>query len=245
MNFTASFADIEVDLAGRSAHIAEIRIGHFSRSVHDTSHDGDLDALEMGGGRLDAGGRALQVEEGAPAAWAGDIVGLEDSCPGGLKDVVGEPKRLPGSEGSLSQGALSHHVALHEDGIADAVAEQRADVRGRTLARWGENRRSVGESDILQEDGMPRLESCGQHPEGRDNGKIEAISHCHEQITRFAVHRVDFVMVAWIHFADAGLLIDDLGLIVAEAVEFVGDFVVRRSGGRRRGPALRLQASRR
>ena len=89
---------------------------------------------------------------------------------------------------------------------------------------------------------MPRLESCGQHPESCDHGKIEAISHSDEQITSFAVHSVDLVMVARIHLADPCLLIDDLRLIVAEAVEFMSEFVVRRSGERPRGRTLRLQA---
>ena len=47
IKFYGSLSDVKIDLAGSTAHISKIRIGHFSWSVHDTSHDGDLDALEM------------------------------------------------------------------------------------------------------------------------------------------------------------------------------------------------------
>ena len=54
LNLIGGLADVEVDLAGRAADVAEVRVGHFARAVHDAAHDGDLHALEMLGARFDA-----------------------------------------------------------------------------------------------------------------------------------------------------------------------------------------------
>src|ERR1041384_7970064 len=44
VEFDWRFADVEVDLVRRSAHVSEVRVGHFARTVHNATHDGDLDA---------------------------------------------------------------------------------------------------------------------------------------------------------------------------------------------------------
>ena len=85
----------------------------------------------------------------------------------------------------------------------------------------------VGDSESFRRIEWRGSRRRGKHPKRRDDGKIEAISHGHEQITSFAVDGLDLVVVARIHFADPRLLIDDLRLVVAEAVEFMGEFVVR------------------
>ena len=133
VEFHRGLADVEVDLAGRAADVAEIGVGHFAGAVDDAAHDGDFDALEVDGGRLDARGGGLQIEERAAAGGAGDVIGLEDAGAGRLEDVVGEAQRLAG-----------RGFALDEDGVADAVAEQRADV-GRGVEQGGRgNRLEVG-----------------------------------------------------------------------------------------------------
>ena len=245
LNFTGDLADVEIHLAGRTADIAEIRVSHLARSVDDTTHDGDLDALEMGGGRLDAGRRALKVEECPSAARAGDIVGLEDSCPGGLKNIVGEPQRLPGPEGSVIAAPCSIMSPCTRT-ASPMPSQSNAPIFVAAVSKM--ERKSeicVGRKRILQENRMPRFESAGQHPEGRDHRKIDAISHGDERSRGSAFTAVDFRVVRRIDFPDAGLLIDDLGLIIAEAVDLVGKFVVASTGARRRGPTPRLQASRR
>ncbi len=60
-------ADEEGDLARAPAHVAEVGVGHLARAVDDAAHDGDLDALQVPGARLDARGGLLQVEERASA----------------------------------------------------------------------------------------------------------------------------------------------------------------------------------
>ena len=84
--------------------------------------------LRCDGRGFDARGGGLQIEERAPAARAGDVIGLENARAGGLQDVVGQAQRLPG-----------RFFALHENGVADAVAEQRADVGRRGEQSLREN----------------------------------------------------------------------------------------------------------
>ena len=61
-----------------------------------------------------------KIEERPTAGRAGDVIGLEDPRARRLQNVVAQAKRL-------ARGFL----ALHENGIADSIANQRADVRGR------------------------------------------------------------------------------------------------------------------
>ena len=62
IEFHRGLADVEIDLAGGAADVAEIGVGHLAGAVDDTAHDGDFDTLEMEGGGLDAGGGALEIE---------------------------------------------------------------------------------------------------------------------------------------------------------------------------------------
>ena len=135
VEFHRRFADVEIHLARRAADVAEIGVGHFARAVHDAAHDGDLHAFEMRGGGFDSRGRGLQIEKRASAAWAGHIIGLENPRPGGLQDVVGKRSDCPGPRRLVASGPLA--FALHENGVADSVAKQRADV-GRRGEQGGE-----------------------------------------------------------------------------------------------------------
>ena len=77
VEFDRRLADVEVDLAGRAAHVAEICVRHFARTVHDAAHNGDFHTLEMFRARLDASGDGLQVEQRPSARWTRDVIGLE------------------------------------------------------------------------------------------------------------------------------------------------------------------------
>ena len=61
-------------------------------------------------------GDGLQVEQRAAADWAGDVIGLERAAACRLQNVVGQPQRLAGAG-----------FAAHEDRVANAVRQQRAD----------------------------------------------------------------------------------------------------------------------
>ena len=115
----ALLADVEVYLAGGAADVAEVGVGHFAGPVDDAAHDGDFDAFEVSGLGADALGGALEVEEGAAAAGAGDEFGFGDAGAGALEDVVGE---LGGAD----------EVAFGFDGydVAEAVAEEAAGEDG-------------------------------------------------------------------------------------------------------------------
>src|SRR5579871_225714 len=63
----AFLADVEIDMAGAAAHVAEIGIGHLARPVHHAAHDRDLHAPEMGSTGLDPLGGALEIEQRPPA----------------------------------------------------------------------------------------------------------------------------------------------------------------------------------
>ena len=46
--------------------------------------------------RFDSGRRRLQIEQGAAATGAGDVVGFENARPGCLQNVVAQAQRLTG-----------------------------------------------------------------------------------------------------------------------------------------------------
>ena len=43
----AFLADVEIDATRAAADVSEVGVRHLARSVHDASHDGDLEALEV------------------------------------------------------------------------------------------------------------------------------------------------------------------------------------------------------
>ena len=111
-----SLTDVEIDLVRSATYVAEIRIGHFTGTVDDATHHGDAYAFEMTGGRADFLCGALEVEERATTAWAGDVVGFKNTGAGGLEDVISQAQRLTGCR-----------FTTDEYGVADTVAEQRSD----------------------------------------------------------------------------------------------------------------------
>src|SRR6056297_1448070 len=56
------FADVEIDLAGGPAHIAEIGVGHFPGPIDDAAHHGDSNALEVTGRFADLLRGRLEIE---------------------------------------------------------------------------------------------------------------------------------------------------------------------------------------
>ena len=80
----SSFTQNDVEM---SANVAVIGISHFAGSVYNAAHDGDFDAFEVFGAAFDSGGDGLQVEQGATAGWASDIIRLEGAAARGLEDV--------------------------------------------------------------------------------------------------------------------------------------------------------------
>src|ERR1700689_1809449 len=76
-------ADVKIDLVRRAAHVAEIRVRHFARPVHDAAHDGNLHALEMLRARLYPRGDGLQIEQRPPATRTGDVICLKTPATGG------------------------------------------------------------------------------------------------------------------------------------------------------------------
>ena len=119
VEFHRGLADVEIDFAGRAADVAEIGVGHFAGPIDDASHDGDLHAFQMQGGCFNFRGRGLQIEQRSSAGWAGHIISFENPRAGRLQNVVGQTERLS-----------RRFLALNQNRVADAVAEQRADVGG-------------------------------------------------------------------------------------------------------------------
>ena len=78
VEFHCGLADVEVHFAGRAADVAEIRIGHFARTVYDASHDRDLNAFQVQGGCFNFRCRGLQIEQCSSAGWTGDIISFEN-----------------------------------------------------------------------------------------------------------------------------------------------------------------------
>ena len=107
------FADVKVDFVGSSSDVAEVGVGHFSRAVDDTTHDGDGDAFEVVGFSSDALGDALEVKEGASTTGAGDKFGFGDPCSCSLKYVVGKRYSL-----------FEVRLVFNGDEVANAVTEK-------------------------------------------------------------------------------------------------------------------------
>jgi hypothetical protein len=110
LNFDGVLADVEIDLVGRAADVAEIRVGHFAGAVDDAAHDGDFHALEMLRARLDARGDGLQIEQRPPARRAGHVIGLETAAAGRLQNIVGQPQALSAAGFAANQNRVANAV---------------------------------------------------------------------------------------------------------------------------------------
>src|SRR5213082_1040687 len=116
VEFYRRLADVEVYFPGRAADVAEIRVGHFSGTIHNATHDGDLHALEMLRPLFDARGDGLEIEQRPAARWTGNVIGFETATTRGLQNVIRQPKRLTRTR-----------LTSNQNRVADAVREQRAD----------------------------------------------------------------------------------------------------------------------
>src|SRR5262249_6170551 len=86
------FANVEINFAWCATDIAEIGICHFSRTIDDAAHDGDLHALEVVRSGFDASGDGLEVKKGAARGGTGKIIIFERAPAGFLKNVVRQPQ---------------------------------------------------------------------------------------------------------------------------------------------------------
>ena len=209
-------ADVEVDLAGRAAHVAEVRVRHLAGAVHDAAHDGDLHAFEVLGAGLDARGDGLEVEERAPAARAGHVVGLEAAATGGLEDVVGEAQAHAGTT-----------LATHENGVTNAIGEEGADVHGG--AEEGDFRFEDGRPEtqaVLQQDRIAAAEAVelrDEQAEGGDGREVHAILHGDE--LRVAIDVLDAQLLRRVEFEEVQVLVDAFGLHVVLGADLWRDLV--------------------
>ena len=194
IEFHGGLADVEIDFAWGAADVAEVGVGHFAGAVDDAAHDGDADPFEVAGGGADFLGRGLEIEECAAAARAGDVIGFEDADAGGLEDVVGEPEGLAGGG-----------FALDEDGVADAIAEETAEVGGGAEEGVEEGCVRVGGRGerVLEEDGVAFVESGGEEPEAGDDGVGIAVRDGDEDRAVEGVDAGDGVGVERVDFEDA------------------------------------------
>jgi len=135
--------------------------------------------------------RRLQIEERAAAGGTGDVVGLEDAVADRLQDVEREPDTRAGAR-----------FAPDEDGVADAVAEQRADVAGGAEHGVEHVRNFTGRGRVkrvLQQDRVLGRNLRGEITKRHDGRERAAIRdgddvgrmRVGEEIKRLAVARVD------------------------------------------------------
>lgn len=221
-------ADVEIDLAGGSADVAEVGIGHLAGAIHNAAHDGDAHAFEVAGGFADLLGGVLQIEERAPTARAGDVVGLEDADAGGLQDVVADAQRLAG-------GGL----ALDDDGIADAIAEQGADVRGGAEEVVEEVFAASGVEGVFQQDGVPLIQLRCEQAIGVDGMQRGAIGDGDKLGLGRGIHGLHGSIVAGIERDDGAVFDDELGFVIAELVQLVRHGIpLRPRGEDRHGGSL-------
>mmetsp|Transcript_37270 Transcript_37270/g.96263 ORF Transcript_37270/g.96263 Transcript_37270/m.96263 type:complete len:308 (-) Transcript_37270:487-1410(-) len=166
----AVVADVEVHLAHAAADVAEVRVRHLARAVHDAAHDGDAHPRQVPRALLDLRRGVLEVEEHAAAGGAADELRLRDA----------HARRLQQVEGGLAQLRAAHARGLPEQALAQAVHEEAAEVRrgahdGRVLAhglgvaepqhhgRGLPDRRERGEEAACQEGNALQLLRAEEH----------------------------------------------------------------------------------
>ena len=54
IEFHGCLADVKINLSGRATYVAEVRVGHFTRAIHNATHDRNLHTLQMRGRSLDS-----------------------------------------------------------------------------------------------------------------------------------------------------------------------------------------------
>mmetsp|Transcript_37272 Transcript_37272/g.96273 ORF Transcript_37272/g.96273 Transcript_37272/m.96273 type:complete len:251 (-) Transcript_37272:100-852(-) len=114
----AVVADVEVHLAHAAADVAEVRVRHLARAVHDAAHDGDAHPRQVPRALLDLRRGVLEVEEHAAAGGAADELRLRDAHAGRLQQV----------KGGLAQLRAAHACCLPEHTFAKAVHEEAAKI---------------------------------------------------------------------------------------------------------------------
>src|SRR5437762_3407714 len=77
VEFDRGFSDVEVDLSRRSADIPKIGVRHFARTIHNTTHDGDLHSLKMLRALFDSSSDGLKIEQRPATGWASDVIRFE------------------------------------------------------------------------------------------------------------------------------------------------------------------------
>jgi len=155
-------AHIEVDFAGGAADITKVGVSHFTGTVNDATHDGNLNALEMGGLFFDPIKNDLQIEKGATAAGTGDVFGLGHAVSCCLQDVVGKFEGVPGG------------CAIADlRGIADAIAQEGANPFGsvKKLFHFRTEKSGFTQMDWVRQ--VLMVKECGQHPiRARNSGRM-------------------------------------------------------------------------
>ena len=216
IEFHRRLADVEIHLARRAADVAEIGVRHFARAVHDAAHDRDLHALEMQRGGFDRGGGGLQIEERPAAGRASDVVGLENPVPAPAEYCRRGAAPVP----ALPRPARESHRQSRRKAASRCSSPQSATCAGNPHSRFPAFRKHV-----FEQDRMPRLELCREQTKRRDHGQIDIISHGDQLRRSLRVQLRDGRIVARIDFRNAGLLVNDLGLVVAHLVDLVRDLV--------------------
>src|SRR6185312_15579667 len=99
-------------------NITIIGISHFARAIYDTTHNADLQAFQMTGTTADHLCRHHQVEQGAPATWAGDIFRFGDT----------RTCRLQNAKGGRSYYFSFDTWRIDPDAIAETVDQEGAKI---------------------------------------------------------------------------------------------------------------------
>ena len=162
-----------------------------------------------------------------PQRWTGDIIGLENPRPRRLQNVVAQAQRL-----------ARRFFALHENRVADAIAKERADVRGRS--RSVVQKISARRSGAIVRRSFSRI-GCARDRSfaaSKRNAVITGRSTSSLTVTS-CVSRI--VQPQWPHHrADRlpllRLFVNDLRLVIAHAVDLVRDLFEVAPCERRRAP---------
>ena len=120
IEFHRGLTNVKVHLARRATNISEIRIRHFARAIHNTTHDRNLHPFEMRRRRFDPRRRGLKIEQGSATRGTRDVIRLKNPRAGRLQNVVTQTQRLPRC-----------FLPLNQNRVTNSVAQKRADIRSR------------------------------------------------------------------------------------------------------------------
>ena len=154
------------------------------------------------------------------ATWTGHIIGLENPSARRLKNIVGQTQGLPRS-----------FFSLHNDRVANAIAQQRSDIHGGIQQGWEEGTTLLGVGlnrveCVFQQYWMLRIDSRSHQAESGDHWHVYTIGNG-DDLRRLGLG-IQFFHGSFVTGIDGdhgGIFENNFRFEVAQLVDFMGNGV--------------------